>query len=116
MTTRRLTMALHLPKPIEISVVPENTHNADALASCFTADAIVRDEGHGRNGLTAIASWRREPERRYHHTVEPGAVAERNRKTVVSAEFLGNFPGSPVTLEFVFELKGAKIAPLEIES
>ena len=109
-------MALHLPKPFEISVASENSHNADALASCFTADAIVRDEGHTRNGLTAIASWRREAERKYHHTVERGAVAERNGKTVVSTELLGNFPGSPVTFEFVFELKGAKIAPLEIES
>ena len=109
-------MSLHLPKPIEIFIASENTHDTDALASCFTADAIVRDEGHTMTGLTAIAAWRRETERKYHHTVEPVAVAERDRKTVVSTKLSGNFRGSPVTLDFVFELKGAKIASLEIES
>src|SRR5438445_202489 len=49
-------MALHLPKPIEIFIASENTHDTDALASCFTADAIVRDEGHTMTGLTAIAA------------------------------------------------------------
>jgi len=109
-------MALHLPKLIEIFMTSENTHDTDALASCFTADAIVRDEDHTRTGLTAIAAWRRETDRKYYHTVAPVAVVECNGKTVVSTKLSGNVPGSPLTLDFVFELKGAKIASLEMKS
>ena len=109
-------MALRLPKPIEIFMAPENTHDTDALASCFTADAIVRDESHTRTGLTAIAAWWRDTERKCYHTAKPVAVVECNGKTVVSTKLSGNFPGSPVTLDFVFELKDAKIASLEIKS
>ncbi len=35
-------------------------------------------------------------------------------KTVVTNRLTGNFPGSPVNLEFVFRLEGNKIASLEI--
>jgi hypothetical protein len=37
-------------------------------------------------------------------------------KTVVSTKLTGNFPGSPLTLDFVFTLEGGKIAALEIKS
>jgi hypothetical protein len=94
----------------------ENAHDTDALTMCFTADATVRDEGRTMKGLTAIAAWRRETERKYHHTLEPVAVAARGRRTVVSAKLSGDFQGSPVTLDFVFDLEDDKIASLEIES
>ena len=108
-------MSLHLPKPIEIFIASENTHDTDALASCFTADAIVRDEGHTMTGLTAIATWRRETERKYHHTVEPVAVAGRDGKTIVATKLSGDFPGSPITLDFIFQLEDGKISSLEIQ-
>jgi hypothetical protein len=82
---------------------------------CFTANATVRDEGRTMTGLKGIAAWRRETARKYHHTVEPVA-AVRDGRTVVSTKLSGHFPGSPVTLDFVFDLEGDKIASLEIES
>ena len=53
-------------------------------------------------------------EAKYHHTVKLLAVAKRAGKTVVTTEMSGDFPGSPVTVDFVFLLKGDKIASLEI--
>jgi len=52
----------------------------------------------------------------YHHTVTPVAIAERAGKTVVTTEMAGNFPGSPITVDFVFQIKGDRIASLEIAS
>jgi hypothetical protein len=92
----------------------ENTHDPDAVADCFAPDATVRDEGRLRTGLKEIAAWRRETEAKYHHTVTPVAVAERGGKTVVATKMTGNFPGSPVMVDFVFQLKGDKITSLEI--
>jgi hypothetical protein len=111
-----ITMSVHLPKAIEFFMSSENAHDADALAACFAPDATVRDEGRTRRGLTEIAAWRRETTEKYHHTVEPVAVAERDGKTIVATKLSGKFPGSPITLDFVFKLKDDKISSLEIQS
>jgi hypothetical protein len=105
-----------LPEPIEIFMSSENTHDTDALAKCFAPDATVRDEGQTLKGLKAIKEWRLETARKYQHTVEPVAASARGGNTVVSTKLTGNFPGSPVTLDFVFTLEGGKIAALEIRS
>jgi hypothetical protein len=47
---------------------------------------------------------------------ENARLGPRGGKTVVSTKLTGNFPGSPVTLDFVFTLEGGKIAALEIRS
>lgn len=108
-------MSVHLPKPIELYMSAENAHDADALAACFAPNATVRDEGRTREGLKDIAAWRRETTEKYQHTVEPIAVAERDGKTIVATKVSGNFPGSPVTLDFVFRLQDGNIASLEIQ-
>jgi hypothetical protein len=109
-------MTLHLPKPIEVYMSSENDRHIEALGACFTPDATVKDEGRTMTGLKAIADWRRETIKKYQHTTEPVAVFERDGKTVVTSKLSGNFPGSPVTLEFVFKLQGDKIVSLEIQS
>ena len=62
----------------------ENAHDADGLVECFASDATVRDEGRTRAGLTDIAAWRRETTEKYHHAVEPVAIAERDEKRIVA--------------------------------
>ena len=94
----------------------ENTHDLAALADCFAAHATVRDEGQTMQGLKAIKTWRLETRKKYRHTVEPVAVTARDGKTVVSTQLTGDFPGSPIALDFVFTLEGDKIAALEIQS
>jgi SnoaL-like protein len=113
--TQGNAMPLPLPKPIEVFMSSENAHDTDALAECFAPDATVRDEGQTLKGLQAIKAWRGETTKKYQHTVEPVAVATRDGKIVVSTKLTGNFPGSPVTLDFVFTLEGGKIAALEIK-
>jgi SnoaL-like domain len=109
-------MPLPLPTPIELFMSSENTHDLEALADCFAADATVRDEGQTMQGLKAIKAWRLETTKKYRHTVEPVAVTARDGKTVVSTKLTGDFPGSPITLDFAFTLEGDEIAALEIQS
>ena len=109
-------MSLPLPKPIELFMSSENTHDLEALADCFAAHATVRDEGQTMQGLEAIKTWRHDTGKKYRHTVEPVAVTARDGKTVVSTKLTGDFPGSPITLDFVFTLESGKIAALEIRS
>jgi SnoaL-like domain len=100
-------------RPIPVS---EKTHDTDALAECFAPNARVQDEGQTLKGLRAIKAWRLETAKKYQHTLKPVASSARGGKTVVSTKLTGNFPGSPVTLDFVFTLEGGKIAALEIKS
>ena len=76
----------------------------------------MRDEGQTKQGLKAIKAWRLETRKKYRHTVEPVAVVARDGKTVVRTKLTGDFPGSPIALDFVFTLEGGKIAALEIQS
>ena len=55
-----------------------------------------------------------ETKKKYDHTVAPLEVALRDGRTILKARLSGNFPGSPVTLEFSFVLEGGKIVSLEI--
>jgi len=109
-------MPLPLPKPIDLFMSSENTHDTDALAECFVPDATVQDEGQTLKGLKVIKAWRLETAKKYQHTLEPLAASARGGKTVVSTKLTGNFPGSPIMLDFVFTLQGDKIAALEIKS
>jgi len=107
-------MSIHLPRPINLYVKAENSGDVEALSECFAPDATVRDEGRTYKGLAAIKEWKAETKKKYNHTVFPLQVAERDAKTVLKARLAGNFPRSPVTLEFSFVLQGGKIASLQI--
>ena len=43
-------------------------------------------------------------------------VFKRAGKTIVTTEMFGYFPGSHITVGFVFQLKGDRIASLQIAS
>jgi len=109
-------MSLELPTPIAIYIAAENSRDVEALDRCFAKDAVVRDEGQTIEGLAAIKQWKAETAKKYQHTIEPLASRDKDGKTVVTNRLTGNFPGSPIDLEFVFTLEGNKIASLEIRS
>src|SRR5437879_4458618 len=116
MTSGKIHMSVDLPAPISIYIAAENRGDTEALAKCFAENAIVRDEGQTIEGLAAIKQWKAETKKKYQHTIEPLASAQKDGKTIVTNRLTGNFPGSPIELEFVFTLDGNKIASLEIRS
>ena len=107
-------MSIQLPAPIELYVKAENTGDVESLSACFAPDAVVRDEGHAYDGLAAITEWKAATKLKYKHTVAPLEIGHRDGKSILTARLAGDFPGSPVTLDFSFVLKAGKIASLEI--
>ena len=89
--------------------------DTEAMSRCFAENAIVRDEGRTREGHSAIQEWQLETKKKYQHTIEPLASAEKDGTTVVTARLTGNFPGSPVELQFIFTVEAGKIRSLEIK-
>ena len=107
-------MSIDLPRPIALYVAAENAGETATLDECFTAAATVRDEGQTYRGLAAIREWKVETKRKYKHRVTPLELVERDGITLLKARLEGDFPGSPVTLQFRFTLEGDRIAALEI--
>src|SRR5437879_1809277 len=98
-------MPIQLPRPIDLYVKAENSGDVESLSECFATDATVRDESRTYDGLAAIKRWKAETKKKYNHSVLPLEIGERDGKTVLKARLSGNFPGSPITLEFSFVLE-----------
>ena len=80
----------------------QNAHDVDAMASCFTEEATVRDEGRSYAGRGAIRGWMAEVEARYAPTVEPLGQREDAGAAEVAVRVAGTFPGSPIELTYRF--------------
>jgi len=107
-------MDIHLPEPIATYFAAQDARDFARFERCFDAEAVVRDEGRAIKGVAAIKAWQMEAAAKYNHIAEPVGLIERDGKTVVTAKVTGNFPGSPVGLDHIFELRGDKIVALEI--
>src|SRR5882762_928651 len=109
-------MSIQLPDPIARYVQIANSDTLEAVPACFAPNAIVHDEGQTYQGVAAIKNWMAATKKKYGHTVAPLELAERGGQNVLKARLTGNFPGSPVTVNFRFVLADGKIRSLEIRS
>lgn len=107
-------MSITLPRVVADYFALDKARNAQAIADCFTPGAVVVDEGNTYTGRDAIRQWMANASTKYTYTVEPFAVTEDAGKVVVTSHLVGNFPGSPVDLRYLFVLADDKIARLEI--
>lgn len=107
-------MAISMPAPIAKYFVADSERDAAAVADCFTADAVVQDEGRTYAGHGAIREWKAGSSAKYSYTVEPFAIANDGDLTVVTSHLVGDFPGSQVDLRYLFTLTDGGISTLEI--
>jgi hypothetical protein len=104
--------ALTLPEPIAAYFAAE--HNPEALAHCFTTQAVMTDFGHTYAGINAIKGLLAEASRKYSATTVPLTIEREEGLQLVRARVSGNFPGSPTVLSYRFRLEGGLIASLEV--
>jgi hypothetical protein len=106
-------MTIQLPEPITAYFAGDKL-DGDAVARCFTSDAVVKDEGRTYTGVAAIKQWKAKAVAKYAYTCEPLSAEHKDGTTVVTCHLEGNFPGGRADLRFFFRLKRGKIANLEI--
>src|SRR5690349_12028921 len=99
---------LNLPEPIAAYFEADRV-NGEAVARCFTRDALVKDEGHTYEGLHAIKQWKTDASRKYSYTCEPIRMEQQNGTTIVTCHLEGNFPGGKADLRYFFRLERGKI-------
>jgi hypothetical protein len=104
---------LSLPEPIA-AYFEADQRDSDAVARCFTREALVVDEGRTHTGLAEITAWKTAASAQYSYIAEPIALRKKARKYIVTSRVTGDFPGSPIDLRHIFTLEHGKIASLEI--
>ena len=105
---------LSLPDPSAAYFAADQQKTAEAIARCFAAQAVVKDEGRTHSGIDAIKAWKAAASTKYTYTTEPFALQQSDGHQVVTSRVEGNFPGSPVDLRYRFRLERGLIASLEI--
>ena len=75
---------------------------------------MVHDEDAEHLGHAAIRDWVVETTRKYSPHMEPRTVTDDGKTTIVTAMVSGDFPGSPIELEYCFQIRRGRIARLEI--
>lgn len=107
-------MSLSLPHAISTYFAISNGADIAHVKHCFTADAIVTDEGKTHQGHAAIEAWQRAAQAAFEYSVEPVQMLIDGERLTVTSNVAGNFPGSPVVLKQTFVLADDKINTLEI--
>jgi|TARA_R110001606_G_scaffold340514_1_gene488770 hypothetical protein len=103
---------IKLPGPIAVYFDPTNSSADKALA--FDENALVGDENRKHHGRSEIQKWMIEGKQKYRFTAEPIEIVETPDQVLVKAKVSGDFPNSPVELDYRFELVNDKIATLSI--
>lgn len=109
------TPAPSLPAAVTGYLEAANRFAAEAAADCFTADASVHDENHDYVGRDAIRGWIETTSRRYQPAFTVMRAATRGDDVDLAVAVSGQFPGSPVTLDFHLQLRAGQISTLTIE-
>jgi hypothetical protein len=103
---------MNLPKVIEELVKTQNNFDSAAYAKCFTATAVVFDEGKTHRGRKEIENWIAKANKAYQATMKPLGYSENEQ--ALRTEVSGTFPGSPITLTYYYEFEDGLIQSLKI--
>jgi hypothetical protein len=104
---------ISLPAVVASYFEAANQFDAVAAAACFTSDAMFCDNGREFIGTAAIERLMSES-----NEVQPQITVTSARVNGAIANIVGtiegNFPESPVELEFEFQLQAGKISQLTV--
>ena len=103
---------MNLPQVLTDLIAAQNNFDSAAYAHCFSATAVVFDEGKTHIGKAAIKNWITKANETYKAVMKPIDYSEIQQ--TLEAEISGNFPGSPLVLTYQFEFEDGQIQSLKI--
>jgi hypothetical protein len=103
-----------LPQIVKRFLAAANRWDATLAAACFTPSATVRDEDRDYEGVDAIRQWMADTSRRYQPTFVPLKSFVSDDVAQLQVAVSGQFPGSPVTLDYELRIQHGKISALTI--
>ncbi|PZR01993.1 MAG: hypothetical protein DI539_28040 [Flavobacterium psychrophilum] len=105
---------MKLPNVLQSLVKAQNDLDSKAYVKCFTAAAVVHDEGKTHAGAAEIRQWIEQANSEYQSFMKPLNYEEIESKGILTAEVSGTFPGSPAVLQFHVVLEGDLITYLKV--
>lgn len=105
---------MNLPPVITQLVMTQNHANSGSYADCFSETALVIDEGKTYQGKAEIQQWIAQANEKYKTVMQPLEFTQTGPTKVLTAEISGSFPGSPVVLNYHFEIEDDLIQSLKI--
>lgn len=105
---------MNLPKVITDLIKAQDNYDSVAYANCFSETAVVFDEGKTHKGRTEIQNWITNANEKYNIVKKPLEYKKFDTESVLTAEVSGTFDGSPVVLNYHFELKDGLIHSLKV--
>lgn len=103
-----------LPEAVARYFDATNRFDAESAAACFTPEATVRDDGKTHVGTDEIRNWVSHASKEYQPQASVIGAKEMGGVLTVAVSVAGQFPGSPVVLDFEFSLRDEKIAELTV--
>lgn len=103
---------MNLPKVIAKLTEAQNNFESAAYANCFTETAVVFDEDKTHNGRKEIENWIDKANKEYQATMKPLEYAVK--EAILKVEVSGNFPGSPIVLNYHLQITDELIQSLKI--
>lgn len=103
---------MNLPTIITELIKAQNNSDSTAYTDCFSETAVVVDEGNTYKGKTEIKEWIEEANEKFKVVMKPIGFTETI--CILTAEVSGSFDGSPVLLDYHFEIATDKIDRLGI--
>lgn len=107
---------LQLPTPIERYLQAINSHDPEALQSCFAPDAVVKDLKHEYHGTAEIRSWADREIYAVNVTLNLRQVREKGGLTLLTVEVDGSFDRTglpnPLVMEHDLTVSGDSITSL----
>ena len=92
-----------------------NRHDVKSIVTCFSDNAVVRDEHEEHRGKKSIEAWTAKTIQQYKFQFKPLNVRSDDAEIVVTVEVSGTFAGSPVSLDYHFTIENEKITSLSID-
>lgn len=105
---------MNVPNVITALVEAQNNYNSAAYGNCFSETATVFDEGDSCTGKDAIKQWFEKANEKYRTVMDPVECNETGSNWVLTTRISGTFAGSPIVLNYNFEIQNSLIQTLKI--
>lgn len=105
------------PAAVRAYLTLTNGDDHESALVAFAENAEVTDDGHTYRGTTEIRNWLTGTASAFTYTSTPLTAHTKDDKTTVTCRVEGNFPGSPINLDYHFRLDSTnRISELSITS
>jgi hypothetical protein len=105
---------MKMPNIISGLLSAQEKFDSAAYADCFSNNAVVYDEGRTHKGKEEIKLWNEKANAEYKIKLKPVEFSDYGIINILTAEISGEFAGSPIVLDYCFEVRDGLIDSLEI--